>query len=274
MRNLLQLLWKYHFFLLFLIFEGCCVYLMVINNRYQSTVMINSANSFTAGVNGVVSGVTEYLGLRSENKLLAAENAQLRSLLPGAFYNDQQVMMTVHDSLLKQQYTYVSAKVIGNTTGKRNNYLTLNAGSLKGIKAEMGVISANGIAGIVKDVSENFCTVISVLHKDFHTSAKLKKSSYFGNLEWEGGDPQMAKLTHMPKHVILHKGDTLVTTSHSSIFPEDIVIGTVQKFEVRSGDNFYTVDVKLSTSFSSLSYVYVVNDLFREELKTLQKDLE
>ena len=48
----------------------------------------------------------------------------------------------------------------------------------------------------------------------------------------------------------------------------------LKPIEIRSGDNFYTVDVKLSTSFSSLSYVYVVNDMFREELKTLQQDLE
>jgi rod shape-determining protein MreC len=269
-RNLFLLLWKYQYFILFLLFEIISGYLIIRGNDFQNASVVNSANQVSATVLGAVNQVTQYIGLTSENKKLAEENAMLRSLLPGAYYDDNMRMETVHDSTLRQRYQYIEARVINNSTGRRNNYLTLTAGGNKGIKPGMSVVSPQGIAGIVKDVSENFCTVISLLHKDFKTSARLKQNNYFGNLEWRGGSARYAHLNDLPKHVIIHEGDTLVTTAFSSVFPEGIMVGTVESFELAEGENFYDVKVKLATDFGSLNYVYVINDMFREELIQLE----
>ena len=160
--------------------------------------------------------------------------------------------------------------MINNSTNKRNNYLTLNKGKLDGVKPEMGVISSDGVVGIVKDVSDHYCSVMSLCNKDFHTSAKLKKNNYFGNLSWEGGNPSKAVVIEIPKHVPLVKGDTLVTTIYSGIFPEGIKIGTIDNFEIKAGENFYTSVVNLSTNFYNLSYVYIVNNIFKGEQKKLE----
>jgi rod shape-determining protein MreC len=272
MRNLFILLWKYNFFILFLLAESLCFYLILQNNNFQRASFINSTNKIATTVNGFVSNITEYVNLRTSNDALARENAGLRSLMPDVFYIDSVQQRMEGDTIYKQQYTYMTAKVINNSTNRRNNYLTLNRGSEQGVKGEMGVISTQGIVGIVKDVSPHFCSVMSVLHKDSRISAKIKKNSYIGSLVWEGYNAGHATLKDIPKHVQLEKGDTLVTSAFSAIFPEGIMIGVIEKFDSKPGD-FYLIDVKLSTDFSNLSHVYVVTNVLKEEQKKIEESL-
>ena len=178
----------------------------------------------------------------------------------------------VSDSLKHQQYSFIMAKVINNSITRRNNYLTLDKGSLLGVKPEMGVVTSQGVVGIVKNVSEHFCTVMSVLHKDTRIGARFKNNNYFGSLAWEGTDPKTAVLKDIAKHVIFKTGDTVVTTSYSAVFPENILIGTVQSSEIKPGENFYNIQIKLSTNFSNLTYVYVVNNIFKSEQREMESE--
>lgn len=271
MRNLIILLWKNQFFILFLGFETASAILLFRGNNFQQSVFVNSANQVTAYTLSVVDGVMGYIGLAEENRKLALENALLRNSVPGAFYNDRLELTVPRDSSLNQRYTVSSFKVIGNSTGMRNNFMTLEGGLDHGIRPGMGVIGPNGIVGIVRFVTKHFSAVISVLHKDFKSSAKLNGSNYFGNLEWEGGDPETARLSSLPKHVMVKKGDTLVTTGFSTVFPEGILVGTVLDFTLVEQGNFYEAKIKLSTDFSNLSFVYVVNDLRRDEWSELER---
>jgi rod shape-determining protein MreC len=270
MRNLFILLWKNYFFILFLLFEALCIYLIVQNNNFQKASFVNSTNKTVATIYTAENNITSYFHLKQENEAISKENARLHSLAAASFLSPCMDTTHVVDTLLKQQYTYMSAKVINNTTSKRNNYLTLDKGRANGIKPEMAVISSNGVVGIVKDVSENFCSVLSLLHKETKISAKLKKSGYFGPLVWEGGDYTRANLLDIAKHVPLKKGDTIVTSPYSGIFPEGILIGTVADFELKPGDVFYTIEIKLSTNFGNLSHVYIVENLLKNEQKKLE----
>ena len=270
MRNIFTFLWRSHFFILFLLFEVLCVYLIVQNNTYQRASFINSSNALSASIYSSVNDFSDYLSLKKTNEMLANENALLRMQLKAAFYENKYDTIHRKDTTLRQQYTYIPAKVINNSVGKRNNYLTLNKGSMHGIKPEMAVISSTGVVGIVKDVSEHFCSVLSLLHKDTRISAKLSKTAYFGSLVWQGGNPQYATLMDIPKHVQLKAGDLIVTSGFSSIFPENITVGTIEKFEIKPGDNFYTIKVLLSTNFNKINYVYVVSNLYKEEVKQLE----
>jgi rod shape-determining protein MreC len=272
MRNIFLFLWRSYFFLLFLLLEVVSFYLIIQNNNYQKSSFINSTNAVSASIYSNVSNITEYLRLKSANEALAKENALLRAQAPSAFYNNIVMRSSVEDSSFRQKYTYITAKVINNSVNKRNNYLTLNRGSLHGIKKDMGVISSNGIVGIVKEVSPHYCSVLSLLHKDTKISAKIAKSDYFGSILWEGGDSQYATLHDIPKHVVLKSGDRIITTSYSAIFPEGITIGTIVSGEVKPGDNFHTIKVLLSTNFQNITHVYIVNNLMKEEQTALEQE--
>ncbi len=274
MRNLFLFLWKYNFFIFFLLLETFCGYLVIRNNNFQRASLINSTNSVAANVNSVVSSVTEYINLRTTNDALSRENAALKGLLPDVFYIDSALKHVVNDTVLKRQYVYMTAKVINNSVNRRNNYLTLNRGSLQGVKPEMGVICSDGIVGIVKDVSENYSSVLSFLHKDVKISGRITGTDYFGSMTWPGYEQTHGKLNDIAKHVKVSKGDTIVTTSYSGIFPEDIMIGTVDEVVKGGGDNFQDITVKLSTPFGKLTYVYIVNNLMKDEQRALEEPLK
>ncbi len=247
-----------------------CGYLIVQNNNFQRASFVNSTNLVATKVNSAVSSVTEYINLGITNDALSRENAALKTLLPNVFYIDSAIRHVNSDTTIKQQYTFMTAKVINNSTNRRSNYLTLNRGSLQGVKPEMGVICPDGVVGIVKDVSDHYCTVISFLHKDSRYSARLKKTNFIGSLVWEGFDATHATLNDIEKHVKVTKGDTLITTSYSSIFPEGIMLGVVEKVNPSKGSTFQDISIRLSTPFGSVSYVYVIDNLLKDEQKALE----
>lgn len=251
--------------------EAFSGYLIVQNNNFQRASFINSTNTIAAEVNTMVSAVTQYINLRTTNDALSRQNASLRTIVPDVFYIDSVLKQLNVDSIHKQQYTFMAANVVNNSINRRNNYLTLNKGSLQGIHPEMGVVSAEGIVGIVKDVSEHYCSVLSFLHKDCKISARFKKNGYIGSMVWDGTDPTHGSLNDIAKHVKIGLGDTIITSSFSAIFPEGIMIGTVDKVDPNSGDNFQEIEVKLSTSFANLTYVYIVSNLFKEEQRKLEE---
>lgn len=277
MRNLFILLWRNNFTLLFLLLWVFCFYLIIKNNNFQQVSVFNSTNRAVATVMEGVNYVKEYINLRENNANLAKENANLKTLMPESFYEIPALKQVVSDSLRKQQYSYINARVVNNSVNRRNNYLTLDRGSIHGITKDMGVISSTGVVGIVKDVSPHYCTVMSVLHKNTRISTRFKSNNYFGSLIWEGENSREATLTDIAKHVKFKEGDTLVTTMYSSIFPEGIMVGTVKNSDIKKGENFYRINVALSTNFSNLSHVYIVVNLLKEEqlrleAETLSKD--
>ena len=271
MRNLILLLTRNYYLLLFLSLETLSIYLVIQNNHFQRAHFLNSSNAITGNIYETFSGITDYFALKEKNKVLAEENMHLHNLLRKSVSNKIIPLTIVKDSLYKQQYVYIVAKVVNNSTHRRKNYLTLNAGSKKGIKPEMAVLSSEGIVGVVRDVSDNFCSVMSLLHESTRIPVTIKKFGENSILVWQESDEWHAKMERIPYHFKLSQGDTIVTSAYSSVFPEGIMVGTIEEFKTISGNTFYDVTVKLSTNFNRLSYVNVINNLKKDEQTQLEK---
>ena len=270
MRNLIQFFVRYHYQFIFILLEVFCFFLIFKNNSYQNATFLNSTNQVSANLYQASSNVKEYLLLRDENLSLAVENSILRGKLKSAFETINNSEYKINDTLYKQKYTYKLAKVVNSSTNRRNNYITLNLGSTNGIRRDMAVINSLGIVGLVKDVSENYASCLSILHKDVRVNCKLKKDGSYGPLSWEGNDPDFAMLTDIPLHARIKKGDTVVTSPLSSIFPEGVMVGIVDRFERKQNESLYTVSIKLSTNFRKLNYVYVVTNHYKSEQDSLE----
>ena len=271
MRPLIQFLLKYYNFFLFILLEFFAFLIIYQNSYYQQSSILSASNAISGGIYGFYSGITDYIGLKSVNKTLADENAQLLSLQKRSFIKTNNKAFIVNDTQYQQQYTYLSAKVISNTANRVNNYLTLNKGLKQGIKKNMGVISSQGIVGIVKDVSENFCSVTSLLHSKTKISAKIKKNDNIGTIIWKGDDYRVVTLKDVPAHVKISVGDTIISSGYSMMFPEGILIGSIYSYEINKGKDFYEIRVKLFNDFNNISYVYVINNLMKDELNELEK---
>jgi rod shape-determining protein MreC len=270
MKNIIDYLVRHHLFLLFLFLEGVSITLLFRHSYYQKAALVNSSNYISGEVYSSYSNIKEYVSLKEENQKLSNENAWLHTFAPQSYAIIKKVSVPVEDTIYKQKYKWFSAKVVNNSVNRRNNYLTLDKGTLLGVKNEMAVVSVQGVVGIVKDVSPRFASVMSILHKDCRISAQLKNNDYFGSLTWDGNDYQYAQLGDIPKHAVLKKGDTVVTSYYSSIFPQGIVIGTVDEFSKQASDNFYKISVKISTNYKNLTNVYVIENLLKTEQDTLE----
>ena len=273
MRSLLNFAIRNYYYLLFILLQAACILLMVKNRSFQSTHLINSANAVSAKTYEVISNTKEYLSLKEENQKLANENAKLKNILRSSSYEFINLKnYQRNDTLFKQKYNFLSAKIINNTTNLRSNYLTLNIGKAQGIVHDMAIINTEGIVGIVKDVSENYSSALSILHKDVKVNCKLKRDGSYGPLNWEKDDDySTATLTDIPIHARFKVGDTIVTSALSSIFPEGIMVGTVKQFERKSGDAFFTLKINLATQFRKLNHVYVIKNFFKTEQDSLEK---
>lgn len=270
MKNILNFVTKNHILILFVLLEVLSLGLLYRHSYYQRASLVNSSNYVSGEAFSAYHGAIEYVNLKKVNEELAMENAALRSLKADAYIALQKFTFDKEDTIYKQRYRWFTAKVINNSTNRRNNYLTLNRGSLLGVQKEMAIVSSGGIVGIVKDVTPHFSSVMSILHKDMRVSAQLKKSNYFGSLTWDGKDYRYADLSDIPKHVELKKGDSIITSYYSTIFPQGIMIGTVDEFQKAPSDNFYKIKVRLSTNFKNLNNVYIIENLFKEEQDTLE----
>lgn len=270
MRSLVLFFIKYNAFFVFVLLEIVSFYLIVNNNEKQNQVFISSANQVTGSFYERYDKLVSYWNLGDVNAELANDNKRLMEQLPNAFFDTTVDTVEVVDSQYRQQYEYIPAKVVNNSVSRYNNYLTLNRGRSQGIRPNTGVITSNGIVGIIKKTSKNYAGVMSILHHNTRISARLKSSKYFGSLVWKKEDPKYMYLDAIPKHAVVEQGDTIVTSGFSTMFPEGILIGTVSEASVVDGSNFHEIKVRLSSDMNNLSHVFVVNNLLKEEQQALE----
>jgi len=269
MRNLATFIWKNNYFFLFGILQLFSLWLIVDNSIFQRSAIITSTNAVSGSFLSVYNGIDQYFYLKYNNIELAKENALLLTESKNSFLITDKTEFLSNDTLYRHQFSYYDAKIISNSVKKQNNYLILNKGSKMGIEKEMAVVSPAGIVGIVKDVSPNFCSVISLLHQDTRVNAKIKRTGFIGTVLWDGVDYRYAKLIDIPYHLNVRYGDTVITSGYSTIFPEGIMIGVVNNVKPNKNDNFYNISVKLATDFNKIDQVYIIKNHFKSELDTL-----
>lgn len=267
MRNLFRFVQKYHFVLLFLLLEFLCVYLLSNSHTYHRAALINTSNTLTGEIYQTKSNITGYFSLGFHNDLLALENAQLHDRIAEL---EEMVDSTSHQSD-HIHFRHIPAKVISNTVHFRNNYILINKGRLDGVKPDMGIISPNGVAGIVTGVSDHYATALSLLHRYARISVMFRKSGQLANLTWTGENYRYGLVEDIPAHLKIVEGDTVVTSGHSLIFPEGIMVGTIKEYIEPAGSSLNKAILTLSTDFNMLRQVYVVYNSDQQEIDQLRK---
>lgn len=270
MQQIFNFIFKNSILLLFLLLLGISLSLAIQSHSYHRSKFVSSANGVTGYVYEQINNVEEYLALKEQNEKLAAENANLKKLL----YNTKDTTKIADAKLPPQvdNYRVIQSKVIANSYSVHENYLTINSGRANGIAEDMGVISSQGVIGYIEKTSKNYSTVISVLNLKFRLSAKIKKNNHFGTLTWNGKNTGFAQLIDVPRLASVRMGDTIVTGAESTIFPENIPVGTIEKVYIDKKTNYYTLDVRLFNDMTSLGHVYVIENKHRKEIVKLEEE--
>jgi len=275
MNNLLNFFVKHSAWFIFAIYVILSLVLLFKDNPYQQSVYLTSANRVSAAVYKAFNGVTSYFHLHDINESLQERNAALEMELIELRKHMSDMALLAPDSLRQpaavQQYSFVMAHVISNSIAQPNNYITIDRGHIDGVSPEMGVIDQNGVVGIVNVVGPHAARVISLLNPHMRLSCKLRNNGFYGSLVWDGKSPRYAVLEELPKHITFHKGDTIVTSGYSAVFPEGIIVGTVEGLARDMSDSFVSLRIKLTTNFSQLSSVRVITNNMKEQIDALRR---
>ncbi len=272
MGQLLAFLVKYRAFFIFLFLEVICISLIVSNNDYQRSAYLKSSSSLIGSITESSDNVSEYFGLKRVNRELAEENARLRALLlaTSKVSLDSLSNYTIEaDSTDSMEYLLRPAEIVRNNIRLANNFFMINKGSTDGIQAEMGVVSPSGVVGKIRWVSKHYAEGISLLNTRNSFSAKHEKSNRIGTVQWDGIDPQVAKLLFITPDVNIQVGDSIVTSSFNAVFPKNLLIGTVKSSKRDVNNTYLNIEVDLSVDFGKLSYVYVIENTRKPEQDSL-----
>ena len=276
MRNLFLFIRRYLNFLFFLVLQIVALSMLFRYNQFHRATFMGVASEFTGGIYDKANNVEYYFHLKKTNDSLAVENARLRNLLASNFESPDTSVRAVKDTIPYdtlghyRKYFWREARVSNNSTSTQNNYITIHRGENQGVKRDMGVISSSGLVGTVVNTSANYATVMSLLHRQSRLRASLKKSGETGTVQWDGNSPLYLTLIDIPKSAKIAKGDSVVT-SYSDRFPPGLLVGTVYDIIEDKASNFYTLRLKPGTNFFNLQYVYVIENLQRDEQKQLEE---
>lgn len=271
MLRILQFLYRIRAFILFVFLEVVAVWMIVTNNSPQGAAFFNSSNALVGSILKQQADVVQFFSLADANEALTAENAQILQTLQMLQAKPDSVPFTL-DSTFAATYEFKGARVIGTSLRFSQNYLTLNKGSKHGVKPGMGIFNPHGVVGRVKTVSENYSVAFSLLNTGLMISSKIKSTDVFGSVQWDGRNSTEARLLFVPRHVKTQEGDTVVTSGFNAVFPEGIPIGIISSVAPDQKDpNYLNLTIKLSSDFSKLSYVYLVENTQFNELDSLNR---
>ncbi|HOK38929.1 MAG TPA: rod shape-determining protein MreC [Bacteroidales bacterium] len=267
MKNLIRFIINNDFFLTFLLIQIFCFTLLFSYNPYHRSYFFNSSNVLSGIIQEKHSNITEYFYLKHVNDSLIAENERLRNQIEK--YRREEI-----PPILSSGFSYIAAKVVGISVNKIDNYITINKGKNHGVYNEMGVISSNGLVGIVISVSSNYSTILPLINPQTKISVKIKKNNYFGSLSWIKGEANYGLVTEIPGYVQFEEGDEIVTSGFSAIFPENIPVGNIVSSEIDPTTRFHKIKIRFNTDFYNLHYVYLIKNKNFEEHNQIISELE
>lgn len=270
MRNLIEFLARQHHWFVFVLLEAISLTLLFSYNNYQSSVWFSSANVVVGRIYDWSSQLEHFFSLTKVNEELTARNIALEEKISDL--SEKLTTVTkdssyVKDSLLLpvQEMKLIPAKVVSNSIIRPDNLMTINKGSKDGVKKDMGVVCGTGVVGIVYLVSPQYSVVIPLLNTKSNISCKIENREYFGYLIWQGGATDVAYLDDIPRHARFKLNENIVTSGYSSIFPPGIKVGKILHVYNSADGVSYRLSVKLSTNFSTLRDVSVVDNTAMKE---------
>ncbi|HPW78520.1 MAG: Cell shape-determining protein MreC precursor [Bacteroidetes bacterium ADurb.Bin037] len=269
MYNFPLLLRKLLILLLFLVLQAGAVILLVNNSYFQQNTILRTVRTWQMNWWEKRSSWTAFTNLRFTNNDLALENTRLRTELAKLSALENVLTETEEGKrMISDSFSFIPALVIRNSVSRQHNHIIINKGTADGVRPDMGVISDRGIVGVISHVSDHYAMIISLLNTEQSFTAELLKTGTFGTLHWDGVHYRKVLLSEIPQHINFNKGDTVVSSHFSLIFPPGIPIGSVKSGSLKRG-TFLELEVELFSDFKTLRYVNVVSHSGAEELNRL-----
>ena len=241
--------------------------LIFLNQRsfYHQSFFSDISLSISSRINLYSQGIVNYFSLKKINQQLRLENEILK-VLELAYQNNKVDKTAILESF---GFEITGARIIRNSYDKARNYIIIDKGEADGIKTDTGVISSDGIIGIVNQTTENFSSILSLLHRDLKVNVSFKKNGAYGSMSWRGNHPKKMKLDDISTLNPVSIGDTIVTGGMSDYFPYGIPLGTVSKIERPKFEGYYDIDIELFSNLTQKEFVYIIKNKNLDQIEKL-----
>lgn len=249
-----------------ILLELSALQLLSRNAELQRIWVAKAAHGVMGTVWGSSQRVRNYFRLSGTNKALSEENFRLQEevfSLQEALRHARVDTVTRH-LIRGPHFEFTSAEVAKISRNKQHNYLILDKGFEEGIREKSGIITRDGVVGIVDAVSAHYSYALSFQNKDISISARLGNEGATGILVWDGVSSNGAVLKEIPLQYKYEVGDTVFTSGHSLLFPPDIPLGIAGASKVINGAT-NEVQIDLFQDFTAIRYVTVVYNTTFEE---------
>lgn len=215
--------------------------------------------------------VRRYFRLHEENDVLSVENValntelmRLRRRLREAKADSVSTYVPVSDG-----YHNIPAMVCKISRNSQHNYIILDKGSEDGVVPQSGIVTSDGVVGIIDAVDRHYSYGISFMNTNMSVSARIGSEGAVGPLSWDGVGSRGAVLRQIPLQFRYSPGDTVWTSGHSQLYPADIPLGIAGESKVVNG-SVNEISVSLFEDFSSLRYVTIVCAEYVDEIGYLE----
>lgn len=272
MRKLFEFIRSTYIAVLFILIETIALSSYARSTAYTEARLLTRANRITGGVQSLCAGVGRFFRLGRENRMLTARVAALEQQL--ARYAEAETeagLQRMLDEIGPSKYRTETAAVVGNTTNRLHNYITINRGRRDEVLSGMALTTPSGaIVGYLLDCSERYAVGASILNTSFRASGMLASELHYGSIRWDGRSPHYVLLDELPKYAEPKVGDRVYTTGFEPYFPKGMLIGTVEDFTLNEALMTYTVRVRLAADLTALDNLVVIDNLDRDEIELLQ----
>lgn len=214
--------------------------------------------------------VRNHFSLDKQNSILAEENARLNDQLK--YYKRLEALQAeagAGPSDLLEGFRYTPATIVKVSRNTAHNYIILNKGSEDGILPHSGIITPQGVVGIIDAVDKHYSYGLTLMNNNISVSSRVGDTGIVGPLVWDGRNSNGAYLKDIPLHYSVQPGDTIYTSGFSIIFPPDIPVGIAGQTKIADG-SAQQISVTLFQDFSALRYVTIVENPDRAEIYALE----
>ncbi len=236
-----------------------------------ANIWINRASHRAmAAIWGGFENVRNIFNLSEQNEALLEQNIRLTNELQKYKAAEESVTEASSSAEARSSaFRYIPATIVKINTNTAHNHIILNKGSEDGVKPDCGIISADGVIGIIEAVGKHYSYGLTLMNDNVSIGGRIKGKGYLAPVVWDGRSTNGAYLKDVPLHHAVAPGDTVVTSGFSTIFPPDVPIGIAGESTMVDG-SVYEITVTLFQDFSRLRYVSIVENLEKAEIQALE----
>lgn len=230
-------------------------------------IVMTPVQGFTASVSA---WADEHFGvyihapeLQAQNEALREENRKLTEMLVDyeAYKNENdQLREFLEIKERNDDFVFEPATVVGRSPDDRFGSFTIDVGTRHGVSVRDPVVTPDGLIGIVKEVSQNYAKVSTILDASVDIGAVDSRTLDTGivtgtvALSLEG----RCKLGFLPRESGAAAGDPVVTSGIGGLLPKGLVVGEIEEIGSEStGLSLYAV-VKPAADISGAKSVLVI----------------